>query len=770
MFSEDELHQARSVSVLKIAEDHGAKLKPAGRERVGPCQICGGVDRFAVWPAKNIWNCRGCRKGGDAIKLEMHLSGASLPEAVRTLIGQDAGTTNRRQPTPDEIKAREAERRRAEAEEQARNESSAARIIARLQPIIGTPGEAYFVDVRRIDLSHWAIRRTLESVETLGWCERTFFRQPGHELHGQWLGAIIARLTDPITGERTGGITRTYLHQGHKVGKAKSLGGVGRLGIIRLTPDDEVETGLHIIEGLESAFSMMMKGFVPMWAVGSSATMAKFPVLVGHRMPHGFPRPRYRRRRRKKGQPGGRARGLPAVDECRPRGGDVDPEEARRGRQRHHPAEARRVNENPEDFLKEEFIREKFKPARRMNEKPEDFDAEEFKSQSKDSQGRSSPIKLTWHGEDVNDPLVAWLVEDMLYQEGIALIAGQWGTYKTFVAIDLATSVMTRTSFAGRPLHRQGGVLFIAAEGQAQVQVRLKSAALGKVAQIAPDAEAVRIDPEKMPFVWAKRSPRLSDPKAIEELRAMADEAAHGMKRRFDLPLALIVIDALMPAAQFKDADKSTEARQVMDMLAAIGREFNVLVVVVDHFGKDVSTGTRNASSKEDAADSILALLGERSLEGKLSTPRMALRKVKGAEQGVEFPFEPREVVVGQTDGARPIITFVIDWLASAATPPRQPKTWPASLRIFQRALDKTLLECGKRMYPFADGPEVLAAPSEAVRAEFVRAYPAENEDLKAKAKAKAFERAIKQAINANLVCVREIEAEGLKTFCWRVK
>jgi hypothetical protein len=216
----------------------------------------------------------------------MHLSGGAFVDAVKALIGEDAGTPSRRQSTPEEIRAREAERRRAEAEEQARNASSAAKIAARMQPVISTPGEAYLRDVREIDVSHWAIRRALQGVETLGWCERVCFQQPdpgkpGHELHGQWLGAIVAILTDPITGERTGGITRTFLHQGRKIGKAKSLGGVGRLGIIRLTPDDEAETGLHLCEGLESAMSAMMMGFIPMWATGSSATMAKFPVLDG---------------------------------------------------------------------------------------------------------------------------------------------------------------------------------------------------------------------------------------------------------------------------------------------------------------------------------------------------------------------------------------------------------------------------------------------------------------------------------------------------------
>jgi hypothetical protein len=376
-------------------------------------------------------------------------------------------------------------------------------------------------------------------------------------------------------------------------------------------------------------------------------------------------------------------------------------------------------------------------------------------------------IELIWHGEDANEPLIEWLVEEMLYKTGLALIAGQWGTYKTFVAIDLAASVITKTPFAGRAVHRQGGVLFIAAEGQAQVRVRLEGAALGKVARAEPAEDAVKINPKKMPFVWTKRSPRLSDPEAFGELRAMVGGAARGLRERFGLPLALIVIDALMPAAQFKDADKSTEARQVMDMLAAIAREFEALVAPIDHFGKDISTGTRNASSKEDAADTILALLGERSLEGKLSNPRMALRKVKGAETGVEFPFEPHEVIVGETNDGRPIKTFVIDW-----RPPvdkehsaKPPSRWPKSLQIFRRALDKALGDSGKRLHPFPDGPEVLAVSLDAVRTEFMKAYPSEIKGTKDK----AFRRAAKQAVEVGVVCSRELGNEESRTFLWRL-
>jgi hypothetical protein len=95
----------------------------------------------------------------------------------------------------------------------------------------------------------------------------------------------------------------------------------------------------------------------------------------------------------------------------------------------------------------------------------------------------------------------------------------------------------------------------------------------------------------------------------------------------------------------------------------------------------------------------------------------------------------------------------------------KSPKAWPKSLLIFKRALDKTLDESGKLLKPFSDGPEILAVASATVREEFLKTYPHEN----AKTKGKAFERAIKQAVEANLACAREIDAEGFKTFLWRL-
>ena len=49
----------------------------------------------------------------------------------------------------------------------------------------------------------------------------------------------------------------------------------------KLAPDIDVERGLHVSEGIETALAGMMEGFAPMWALGSSGGILNFPVLPG---------------------------------------------------------------------------------------------------------------------------------------------------------------------------------------------------------------------------------------------------------------------------------------------------------------------------------------------------------------------------------------------------------------------------------------------------------------------------------------------------------
>ncbi len=378
---------------------------------------------------------------------------------------------------------------------------------------------------------------------------------------------------------------------------------------------------------------------------------------------------------------------------------------------------------------------------------------------------------LKWHGDADDAPLREQLVAGMLPKTGKALLSGQWGVYKTFVAIDLAGSVMTMTPFAGHAVKRQGGVLFIAAEGQDEVRIRLEGLAREKVASLQAPEGAVPADPKRMPFAWIEACPRLTANNALDELCKIVEAAKAGMQERFGLPIALIIIDALMPAAGFKDANDASEAQRVMDVLKDLATAAGLLVLIVDHFGKDVSTGTRNSSVKEDAVEAVLALIADRDLAGRVTNQRIAIRKLKGGRTGDEISFEPRVVTIYGNSGFDTVTTLVVDWdeakQGDSAPKAKAKREWPKSLKIFLRALDFTLANTGERTRPFANGPEVIAAKRDPVKAEFIKIYPADNY----KAKDVAFRRSEQAAIAGNLMAARDVgPIERQTTIFWKLE
>ena len=271
------------------------------------------------------------------------------------------------------------------------------------------------------------------------------------------------------------------------------------------------------------------------------------------------------------------------------------------------------------------------------------------------------PYPLIFHGDPDDTPMREWLVDEVLPKVGTALLTAQWGTYKTFTGFDLSAAVMSGGSFAGRQVDRTGAVLWIAVEGQSEVRIRLAAVAEEKI-RPAIDGHTVTLDPEHLPFAWVKACPKLSDPTALPKFRAIIAKAVAEFRKRFDLPLALVIIDTLSPAAEFKDANDTAENQRVMTVLKTVAVEFDTLLVAVDHMGKDTSTGTRNSSVKEADVDAVMALLGEKDLAGNVANPRFAMRKVRGAPTGWEVKFDKRVVTVGS--GIQAATTLVIDWAA----------------------------------------------------------------------------------------------------------
>lgn len=126
-----------------------------------------------------------------------------------------------------------------------------------VQPLSGTLGERYLIDNRRLDISG------IELGRALGWhCG---------------IKAVVALMTDPVSA-RPCGVHRTFLNPDSTKRERKML---GRQGVVRLSPDEDVTTGLGICEGTEDGIAILLSGWAPIWAATSAGAIAGFPVLAG---------------------------------------------------------------------------------------------------------------------------------------------------------------------------------------------------------------------------------------------------------------------------------------------------------------------------------------------------------------------------------------------------------------------------------------------------------------------------------------------------------
>jgi hypothetical protein len=239
------IEQARSVPIENVLAERGIKLR--GKvDQVGPCPVCAGRDRFGVNIRKQLWNCRGCSKGGDVIALIQHLDSVDFREAVEQLTGERADEPRKQNGHPLEPKAKSEGATTPAAALCLWNEGIDPR---------GTLAERYLAG-RALDLS--------EDIagEVLRW-------HPG-------IRAMLAIFRDIHTDEPRA-ISRTFLGPDGRKIERKFLGPVGGCAI-KL---DRLAIVLNVGEGVETCLAARRLVLRPVWALGSAGSVAAFPVLVG---------------------------------------------------------------------------------------------------------------------------------------------------------------------------------------------------------------------------------------------------------------------------------------------------------------------------------------------------------------------------------------------------------------------------------------------------------------------------------------------------------
>lgn len=229
---------------------------------------------------------------------------------------------------------------------------------------------------------------------------------------------------------------------------------------------------------------------------------------------------------------------------------------------------------------------------------------------------------------EADDGHVDWLIDGVIEAGSTALLYGPSGHGKTFVTLDLALSVATGTTWAGRAV-QQGQVVYVAAEGTKGIGRRFKAWRQHRGQSVTDDA-----------FVVSLGAVRILEAGDVERFIAELREAS--------ITPSLIVLDTLAQCLIGGDENNGEAIGRAIDNANHIRRETGAAVLFVHHTGKDVTKGARGHSSLYAAMDTVVAVSRVDPEAKPTETPvKVACDKQKDAEAFAPVYFKLQSVEIG---------------------------------------------------------------------------------------------------------------------------
>lgn len=227
-----------------------------------------------------------------------------------------------------------------------------------------------------------------------------------------------------------------------------------------------------------------------------------------------------------------------------------------------------------------------------------------FASAQGDGLGRLRRAMLRRDAIDaMPDPV--WLIEDVMHAGTVVVLAGKFGTYKSFVAIGWAASLATGRDWFGHRVPARGAVIYAAAEGAAGIKRRLR----------AWEAHTgVRADD----FILIPVSVRLNRPEDVAELESIIAETG----------ARAIIYDTLHASTPGADENHSGDMGAVLDVLRGLQERHGVTAILPHHTGH-AGERARGSSSIEDDADTTFVVKLDGEERGPSARRVMHHRKTK---------------------------------------------------------------------------------------------------------------------------------------------
>lgn len=248
-----------------------------------------------------------------------------------------------------------------------------------------------------------------------------------------------------------------------------------------------------------------------------------------------------------------------------------------------------------------------------------------------DSPARSRIRRLTFRRSELSQiKPPTWLIDGVLNRASLAVLAGKFGTYKSFVSVALSASVATGKPFLGHATVETGPVIYIAAEGAAGIKSRFE-------AWEQAHNGGQPIDDDRLVVVSGPIN--LRDPEQVAELDELCGEVGP----------RLMVVDTMHRCAPGVEENSAKEMGEVIEVISGL-RERHDCTILANHHTGHSGQRSRGSSSIEDDFDNawVIKLAGDGEDRSPDIQRTMEHRKVKDGELSAKIPIG----LVGALDSA----------------------------------------------------------------------------------------------------------------------
>jgi RecA-family ATPase len=237
--------------------------------------------------------------------------------------------------------------------------------------------------------------------------------------------------------------------------------------------------------------------------------------------------------------------------------------------------------------------------------------------------------------DDIEDEPVEWLIDNVLPKRAFCALYGPPGSYKSFVALDIAEAVATGRPWMGREVQAAGAVLYIAGEGFGGIGARIKACKMHNRTQAGAEIYVIR---------------------AAINMRSSADDfdllvaSIKDLVEKTGVQFELVQIDTLARAFGGGNENNSEDMGAFIHNAGRIQRMLGCAMMVLHHSGKDATKGLRGHSSLLGAVDTQLELM-KIDATPNTSSPIagsgiLTISKQKDGQDGVKIGFEMVKVEI----------------------------------------------------------------------------------------------------------------------------